>query len=1095
MSGAARRRGRGRATAGDEDNSQSSSRRGDRLQPGAFDGPASRGSASGTGTSGARRPSNPPSVGSGTPEGGVAPQAGQAGSRRSSVLGAASQPAPQAAAQVTPRGDPARERPDRATDALKNVDLPASFFNIDNLVSLLLFQIDFMSCVLPSYHLQCSAAMAAADGLNGGTPHPCLTHPAKCSCDLMASQGRSLPGSGLSVPLYYSHPSILRNICPPGTDHQKFSVPTKFQTRPGYNSSGKAVQLALNAVPVIQFPNIIIYQYDVVIGNGAEKRIVQGKVWNSKVRKEATGQGMIYDGNKLAWCNKDLKEIRLMVDLDVEEGKPSRGDRNTFRLRITPAKRLDIGVLQSFLDGRIAMDTPVLEAINFLDHLLREGPSLNPNFVAVRRSFFARNGERSDLGGGVEVFRGVYQSLRLAEGKKMIVNVDVANTTFWKPNALVTAITLNQKMRDAQQVANALRSEQFNGSKRLNATAKSIQSRFKGTLVTANYKGNPMPKKEWKIAKIDVNNADEERIEWRDPQTRQPTGQMVTITEYFQRKYNQRLQYPKLPLVEMTKRGVKYPMEYLQIIQNQRYGAKLDETQTANMIKFAVSPPSVRLKAINQAKDMLNWAGDQFLQTYGLKMATDPIQTNARLLPPPGVRFGNKVEQPGTKGRWDLRGKTFLTPNPQELSAWGIGVFTHGRVKPDKAAIDRFALDFMRAYRTHGGRVSQKPPHIMELPADAGTAVEQLHQATGNAYQRRPQLLVFLVPDKNSFFYQRIKKSADCRYGVVSQVMQLQQVLKGNPQYYSNVLMKVNAKLGGCTTQVVPHSTSGFKAITAPTMFIGADVSHASPGSLQASMAALTVSFDRHAGRYAAACQTNGHRVEMISEANMRSMLGPLATQWTNSVGGGQLPSQIYYMRDGVSEGQFAHVLQQEVPHIKAVLSRIAGKPWGGKLTVVVASKRHHIRAFPPQGSEAGDQKGNPVPGCLIERDVTTPTEWDFYLYSHIALQGTSRPVHYTILHDEGMHKPELIQNMIYEHCYQYMRSTTSVSLHPAVYYAHLASNRARSHEELPASEGPVGGPGFKQNTRSSDSPPDSESKPLLKMFNANGIEFAMWYI
>jgi eukaryotic translation initiation factor 2C len=63
-------------------------------------------------------------------------------------------------------------------------------------------------------------------------------------------------------------------------------------------------------------------------------------------------------------------------------------------------------------------------------------------------------------------------------------------------------------------------------------------------------------------------------------------------------------------------------------------------------------------------------------------------------------------------------------------------------------------------------------------------------------------------------------------------------------------------------------------------MIIGADVSHASPGSHQAPMAALTTSSDRFGGRYAAACQTNGHRVEMISEANMRNMLKPLITQW-----------------------------------------------------------------------------------------------------------------------------------------------------------------------------------------------------------------------
>ena len=136
------------------------------------------------------------------------------------------------------------------------------------------------------------------------------------------------------------------------------------------------------------------------------------------------------------------------------------------------------------------------------------------------------------------------------------------------------------------------------------------------------------------------------------------------------------------------------------------------------------------------------------------------------------------------------------------------------------------------------------------------------------------------------------------------------------------------------------------------------------------------------------------------------------------------------------------------------------------------------------------------MPGCLIERDVTTPNEFDFYLYSHIALQGTSRPVHYSVLYDEANHRPEQLQNMIYEHCYQYMRSTTSVSLHPAVYYAHLASNRAIAHLDTPSTEGPKSGPGFKQNAPSrSSEPSDSEVKPLMPLFNANGIAFAMWYI
>lgn len=847
----------------------------------------------------------------------------------------------------------------------------------------------------------------------------------------------------------------------------------------------------VNSYVVNALPNRTVYQYDVIIGGGAEKRIVQQKAWHSKARANATrNERIIYDGNKLAWSLKELGQIKVMVDLDVEEGKPpSRDGKNAFRVHISPTKKLDLGALQAYMDGKIQYNTNVMEGINFMDHLLREGPSQNPRLVPIKRSFFARNGERMDLGGAVEVFRGVYQSMRPAQGNKMIINLDVAISSFWKPQTLLSTILEKNRWRDTAMAVNKLN----------NAGEKAATKKYlKRLSVKSSYKGNPQPDKVWKIEDLARVNATQHRISWRD-QTGAETGEKLTVAQYFARKYNLNLQYPQLPLVEMTKKikgqPIYFPMEILVLVENQRYGAKLDENQTANMIKFAVSPPSVRNKAIEEGKAWLQWETDQYIKDYGLSINNAQMTTQARILPPPGISFGakTKVEQPGTKGRWDLRGKTFHTPNPQELTSWGIGIFP-GRVALGQPQLEKFAMDMVKQYRGHGGLVANVKPHLMPLDADPGKAVADLYQAVGNAFNQRPQMLVFVVQNKDSQHYLRIKKSCDCRFGVVSQVMQAAQVSKGNPQYISNVLMKFNAKLGGSTSAVVPHASSGFKGkFPGPTLFIGADVSHASPGSDQPSMAALTVSFDRQAARYAAGCQTNGRRVEMITEKNVRSILGPLIQGWMTQVGNGSLPTQVYYMRDGVSEGQFIQVMQEEVPHIRGVLNQLAGGVWTGKLTVIVASKRHHIRAF-PKGADA-DQKGNPLPGTLIERDVTTPLDFDFYLYSHIALQGTSRPVHYTVLSDEAKHPPHVLQNMIYEHCYQYMRSTTSVSLHPAVYYAHLASNRAKAHENIPAAAGPQGGAGYKQNAPSSDTPRSSEVPDLIALNNQTSIRYSMWYI
>ncbi|KAH0846902.1 hypothetical protein FOPE_12523 [Fonsecaea pedrosoi] len=134
MSGAARKRGAGRATRGQQP-AETSSRRGDRLQVpgGGFDGPASRGSASqsGPGSAGRGAASTAPSVASGAGSPSVS-QGGpeeQSQPRRSSQSGGAP---PQTQGTVL-RGDPAQDRPSRFTDQMRNVDLPASFYNIDQL--------------------------------------------------------------------------------------------------------------------------------------------------------------------------------------------------------------------------------------------------------------------------------------------------------------------------------------------------------------------------------------------------------------------------------------------------------------------------------------------------------------------------------------------------------------------------------------------------------------------------------------------------------------------------------------------------------------------------------------------------------------------------------------------------------------------------------------------------------------------------------------------------------------------------------------------------------------------------------------------------
>ena len=62
--------------------------------------------------------------------------------------------------------------------------------------------------------------------------------------------------------------------------------------------------------------------------------------------------------------------------------------------------------------------------------------------------------------------------------------------------------------------------------------------------------------------------------------------------------------------------------------------------------------------------------------------------------------------------------------------------------------------------------------------------------------------------------------------------------------------------------------------------------------------------------------------------------------------------------------------------------------------------------------------------------------------------QGTSRPTHYHILHDDSNFTADELELLTYYMCHLFSRCTRSVSNPAPSYYAHLAAYRARVHHD-----------------------------------------------
>lgn len=849
----------------------------------------------------------------------------------------------------------------------------------------------------------------------------------------------------------------------------------RFAHRPGFNNdkTAKQINLNVNQFRFMDMPRKTIYQYDVAVNTDRDARVIIQKLWESQPWQEelkGAAQGgdkttFLYDGSKICWSTVLVpNQLRKTIDLDAASGGGPSNRPNTFTIQMTHTGSVDLGQLLSYLKGQVDWNEKILESMTFIDHVIRTGPAARLH--AIGRSYFPSGEQPQMFNLYMGAKKGIYMSARLNQsitngGMGIGVNVDVTNSCFWMGDSFdrlirfyLTAQSPKLDNRDIFQLCNDLQSEKVLGKvggdtnwywgqsdafrwlRKLHKLKFSVQHR--GRMGDTNT--YTLKKFAW-----DENNGHETANAKNTTFTMKRTGETLSIAEHLKKKYNVTLNYPDIPLL-VTNRDGMFPAELCILKPMQKYNFKLSAKETSDMIKFAVTRPNVRAKHIMENVGKLAWGGDPYLSTYGIKIHPQMSSTQAKLLQNPEVQFGNGKINPKVSGRWDLRGRTFVTPNTVPIANWGV-IINNACI--DKPAVQKFMGMFVETFKKHGGRVTTPQPYIYNSSPNMA-----IHQAIQHCYddiskqgKGPPQIIFVVLGDKAQHVYERCKKSMECRYAIMSQCMQRDHVAKCNPQYASNVSMKVLLKMGGQVSRIA-HPGNKNPWFNAPTMIIGADISHGSHGQQVGnayalpipSIAGMVVSMDKDAATYAATCQTNGYRREIMNDVTIEQILKEPATAWKGKHG--IAPKHVFYFRDGVSEGEFSKVVEIEVAAIRKVLKEATGGD--PKITAIVATKRHHLRFF-PEG--AGDKNANPFPGTLVEREITHPFQYDFYLCSHVAIQGTARPVHYHVLIDEIQMPVNALQDMIYKQCYQYQRATTPVSLHPAVYYAHLACDRARAHE------------------------------------------------
>ena len=172
--------------------------------------------------------------------------------------------------------------------------------------------------------------------------------------------------------------------------------------------------------------------------------------------------------------------------------------------------------------------------------VIRMEPTLNPNYAFNIRSFFTDR-ETRDIGGGLVLWRGYFQSIRPAVGR-MLINVDISTGVMYKPGNLLDLCMQFFGRNDPNILAPR---RGFPDRERVRLQRFLTGIRIFTTSPQAGVTNRTRPRI---VKKVSTGGANDLTFSLRG-------GGQMTVAQYFVNTYQRPLQYPDVVCVEVSRAG------------------------------------------------------------------------------------------------------------------------------------------------------------------------------------------------------------------------------------------------------------------------------------------------------------------------------------------------------------------------------------------------------------------------------------------------------------------------------------------------------------------------------------------------------------
>ena len=856
---------------------------------------------------------------------------------------------------------------------------------------------------------------------------------------------------------------------PAGLDLSSLSIQDKpkYPPRPGFGTNGQKVTLFSNHFELETRPNLILYLYDVTVKPDLVGRKM-GQLFNLLLEQphfRPHTNSIASDKRKfLVSCTK-LDNVRVQIPHMMEdESTPSaKSTTHQVTVELKGAFTLSqlIGYLSSTTLGAPSFDKgSFLQALNiFLSNFAQKKPGIQP--VGSSKCFDLKaindNQQSWDLGAGLRAVRGYFNSIRVATGR-ILVNVNVSHIAIYNAGPLPELMnaygTFDKGKLDGFLWGVRVKLLHIKGKEKKGVYYPRIKTVI--GLATPkdglDKKGKPTEEHPPRVKKLGAGAKDVEF--WLNTENK-----YISVFDYFKKTYGRVLKFPDLPVVNTGKKDLPsyLPPEACEVIPGQPAKAKLSPKQTQGMIKFAVRKPwqnanSITNEGMNTVGLLPNVNPD--LNNFGVRVSPNLISVPGRVLGEPKIIYKGNKSMTSRFGSWNLA--NVQMNKGITLKDWVCIAFP--RSNQDAQALPTLLKNFTKTLRDTGLKVDDcKQPKLLNTPTE-----EDLQQASNpvlDALKSVPggsrKVALVVLPNKGVGLYRYIKNKAEKVAGVYTICVVFENIIKDSVQYYANVAMKFNLKLGG-VNHLIDKPKMGLIG-EGQTMVVGLDVTHPSPGSCPnaPSVASIVASVDKDLGQWPGRLSIQEKRKEMIT--NLDDLLKSRLQLWRTKGNNKKLPDNILIYRDGVSEGQYDTVLEEELRDVRKACEETypaqdtkKGLP---HITIVIVGKRHHVRFYPQREADA-DRSANPKNGTVVDRGVTEARNWHFYLQAHTCLQGTARPAHYFVIHDEIFSKrplpkgfanaADVLEDLTHSMCYLFPRATKAVSICPPAYLADLLCERGR---------------------------------------------------